>query len=296
MTTEPPVERCSTAARSRGDQVAGSATQVRSFLLVEAPVPWGEVALRDSRLPPAAKGWLRAEAAATGVRVLLIRRPGRSAPRTTRVFAVRTGEWCETTELDRVQDITSVDIPALARGRSLGLTPWHEPMVLVCTHGRHDACCAERGRPVALALSALRSEAVWECSHLGGDRFAGNVAVLPHGLGYGWVTEEAAPRLLEDLDQGRVTLDLLRGRATLPMAAQFAEIELRRTLGETRDAAVRCLGVSRQGDRTTARFEVAGAVHELTVRTTPGPPAALTCGARRDNPVPHHEVVASARL
>jgi hypothetical protein len=213
-----------------------------------------------------------------------------------RVFAVRTGAWCETAVLDRVEDVDGLDLGALAAGRSLGMEPSTEPLMLVCTHGRHDACCAERGRPLASALARQVPDQVWECSHLGGDRFAGNVAILPHGLGYGWVTEEAAPRLLDDLDQGRVTLDLLRGRATLPMAAQFAEIELRRTLGETRDAAVRCLGVSRQGDRTAARFEVAGAVHELTVRTTPGPPAALTCGARRDNPVPHHEVVASARL
>jgi hypothetical protein len=288
-------ERCSATARSRGDQVAGSATQVRAFLLVEAPVPWGEVALRDSRLPPAAKGWLRAEAAASGVRVLLIRRPGRSSPETTRVFAVRTGEWCETTELDRVQDVTSLDIEALAGGRSPGLTAWSAPVVLVCTHGRHDACCAERGRPVAAALAALRPEAVWECSHLGGDRFAGNVVVLPAGLGYGWVTEDDVPALVGDLDRGRVTLDLLRGRATLPMAAQFAEIELRRSLGETRDDAVRCLGASRQGDQTRARFEVRGEVHELTVRTTPGAPALLTCGARRENPVPHHELIDSAR-
>jgi hypothetical protein len=288
-------ERCSSAALARGDQVAGSATQVRAFLLVEAPVPWGEVALRDSRLPPAAKGWLRAEAAATGVRVLLIRRPGRSAPEKTQVFAVRTGQWCETTELDRVQDVTSLDVEGLARGHSLGLTPWSEPLVLVCTHGRHDACCAERGRPLAAAMSALRPDAVWECSHLGGDRFAGNVLVLPEGLGYGQVTEDAVPRLVDDLDQGRLTLDLLRGRATLPMAAQFAEVEVRRALGETRNAALRCLSVARQGDLTTVRFESGGEVHEVTVRSTAGAPALLTCGARRQNPVPRHEVIASAR-
>jgi len=283
-------------ARLRGDQLAGTATQVRAFLLVEAPGPWGEVALRDSRLPPATKGWLRAAAAATQVRVLLVRRPGRSGSTATRVFAVRTGEWCESTVLDRVGDVTSLDLSALGQGRSPGLTPWRDPLVLVCTHGRHDACCAERGRPVAAALFALRPEAVWECSHLGGDRFAGNVLVLPEGLGYGWVPEEAVPGFVDDLDQGLLTLDLLRGRATLPMAAQFAEVELRRSLGETRDDAVRCLGVSRHDDATRARFEVRGEVHELTVRTTPGPPAALTCGARRENPVPHHELIGSVRL
>jgi hypothetical protein len=289
-------DRCSAAARLRGDQLAGTATQVRAFLLVEAPGPWGEVALRDSRLPAATRGWLRAWAAETGVRVLLVRRPGRSTPRTSRVFAVRTGEWCESTELDRVEEVIHVDLPGLAQGRSPGLTPWLDPVVLVCTHGRHDACCAEQGRPLAAALSARRPDDVWECSHLGGDRFAGNVLVLPQGLGYGWVTVDRVPGLVDDLDRGLVTLDLLRGRATLPMAVQFAEVELRRALGEARDSAVRCVAVDRDRDRTTARFEVDGEIHEISVRTAAGPPARLTCGARRDNPVPHHEVIASARV
>jgi hypothetical protein len=289
-------ERCSTAARRRPDQLAGTATQVRSFLLVEAPGPWGEVALRDSRLPAETKTWLRAQAASLHVRVLLVRRPGRTAPGTTRVFAVRTGEWCETAVLERVEDVTSLDLSALARGRSPGLTPWHGPVVLVCTHGRHDACCAERGRPLATALAALRSDAVWECSHLGGDRFAGNALVLPDGLGYGWVTADDVPTLVDDLDRGLLTLELLRGRATLPMAAQFAEIELRRALGEKRNAAVRCLDVARQDDRSRVRFEAAGEVYELTVRTTAGPSAPLTCTALRENPVPRHEVLETRRV
>ena len=33
---------------------------------------------------------------------------------------------------------------------------------------------------------------VWECSHLGGDRFAANVVVLPHGFYYGQVPGDGA--------------------------------------------------------------------------------------------------------
>ena len=64
----------------------------------------------------------------------------------------------------------------------------------VCTHGRHDACCAERGRPVAAALAAAHPEQTWEVSHIGGDRFAANVLVLPDGLYYGRVSAADAPR------------------------------------------------------------------------------------------------------
>jgi hypothetical protein len=253
------------------------------------------VALRDARLPDETRSWLRRQVAETRVRVLLVRRPGARAVSRPRVFAVRTGEWCETTVLDRVDDVRSLDLAALAAGRSPGLERRVDPVVLVCTHGRHDACCAERGRPVAAVLAAAAPEEVWECSHLGGDRFAGNVLVLPAGLGFGRVDESRAPGLLADLASGLLDLDLLRGRATMSMPAQYAEVHLRRELGERRLDALRHAGSRRDGDEVVSTFEVAGATYDVRVRSTYGAPAALTCRATRDNPVLHHEVTAVAR-
>ena len=288
-------ERCTAAALARGDQLAGTATQVRAVLLVEHAGPWGEAALRDARLPGATRSWLRRHAAETGVRVLLVRRPGARAGESVRVFAVRTGSWCETAVLDRIEDVDGLDLGALASGRSLGMGRSTEPLMLVCTHGRHDACCAERGRPLASALAREVPDRVWECSHLGGDRFAGNLLVLPQGLGFGWVAPDRVPALLDGLSQGLLDLDLLRGRATLPMAAQFAEIHLRRELDERRDAAVRYAGSRREDGDVVATFEASGATFDVRVRSTLGDAAALTCRARRDNPVPHHEVTATTR-
>ena len=44
-----------------------------------------------------------------------------------------------------------------------------------------------------------------------------------------------------------------------------------------------------------ATFEASGATFDVRVRSTLGDAAALTCRARRDNPVPHHEVTATTR-
>jgi hypothetical protein len=285
--------RCTAAARARGDQLAGTATPIRAFLLVEHAGPWGEVALRDGRLPLRTRDWLRRQADEMRVRVLLVRRPGRAATGPVRVFAVRTGAWCESTTLNGVEDVESIDLRALAAGRSPGLDPWPEPLLLVCTHGRHDACCAERGRPLAAALARFAPDRVWECSHLGGDRFAGNLLVLPDGLGFGWVEPAQAPALLDRLSDGRLDLDLMRGRATLPMSAQFAEIHLRRELGELRVDALRYAGSRRDDDEVVTTFEVDGATYDVRVRSTLGPAAPLTCGARRDNAVPRHEVTST---
>lgn len=288
-------QRCSDAALGRGDQLAGTATTVRGFLLVEHAGPWGEAALRDARLADRTRAWLRRQVVETRVRVLLVRRPKARPGGPVRVFAVRTGAWCETVVLDRIEDLESVDVSAVADGRSPGLEVWPEPLVLVCTHGRHDACCAERGRPLAAALASAAPELVWECSHLGGDRFAGNVLVLPDGLGFGWVPPERAPALLEDLSRGLLDLDLMRGRATLPMPSQYAEIHLRRELDERRVDAVRHVGSRRDEEDVVATFEVAGATYDVRVRSTLGPSAALTCRATRDNPVPRHDVIATTR-
>ena len=59
---------------------------------------------------------------------------------------------------------------------------------------------------------------MWECSHLGGDRFAANVLVLPAGLLYGRVLPFAAPEFVAAAEAGEVVGALLRGRIGLPPA------------------------------------------------------------------------------
>jgi hypothetical protein len=98
-----------------------------------------------------------------------------------------------------------------------------EAVYLVCTHGRHDACCAVRGRPVAAALASAYPERTWECSHIGGDRFAANVVVLPHGLFYGHVSPTRVVELAKRYDEGLVVPDLLRGSGAFTPPVQAAQ-------------------------------------------------------------------------
>jgi hypothetical protein len=98
-----------------------------------------------------------------------------------------------------------------------------EPLYLVCTHGRHDPCCALFGRPVAAALCAREPYRTWESSHVGGDRFGANVVVLPAGLYLGRVAPARVDALVDAVRDGRIPLDLLRGRSSLSLAAQAAQ-------------------------------------------------------------------------
>lgn len=110
--------------------------------------------------------------------------------------------------------------------------PSGEPVYLVCTHGRHDACCAVRGRPVAAALAAVYPERTWECSHIGGDRFAANVVVLPHSLFYGQVSPARALEVARRYDDGEVVPELLRGSGAFVPPVQAAQ-HFARTAGHS---------------------------------------------------------------
>ncbi len=212
--------RCSVAGLDRGESLAGTASTVRSYLLVENPGPWGVEALRDSRLPRAVKDGLQAATARAKVRPLLIRRYHRRAPRTGfRVYAAHVGRdlsWLQTAVLDEPAELLDLDVAALGAGRSPGLVPVEGPLFFVCTHGKHDACCAEKGRPVAAALAAAYPEETWEVSHIGGDRYAGNALVLPYGLYLGRLEPDSAVAAMADLLGGRLPLDVLRGAQQPP--------------------------------------------------------------------------------
>jgi hypothetical protein len=285
--------RCAVESSGRSDDLAGTASTVRAFLLVEEPGPWGVDALTGSRLTVGTA--LRDATGAARVRPLLVRREGRSSVESgRRVFAAYADPvrpWLETATVQRPEDLLDLDLASLGRGESPGLTPTDGPVFAVCTHGRHDACCAERGRPVCAALAAAHPEETWQVSHIGGDRFAGNLLVLPDGLYYGRIDPPAGIAVAGAHLSGHLDLDHLRGRSGWAMPVQAAEIALRRQLGETALDTVRLVGRSVDGQDTRAELEVAGRRWVVDVHTATGPAAArLTCQALRDNPLPSHTI------
>lgn len=265
------------------------------MLLVEQPGPWGRAGLTASRFPAQVAAQLERRALAAGIRVQAIRRPGRTVAHPVRQWALacckdgteelRRGTWRHPEEL--------LDLPLDGSAGETDDAAWF----LVCAHGKHDPCCALLGRDVAAALDAVRPGRVWETSHVGGDRFAANVLVLPDGMLYGRVPAGGVGQFADAVDAGLVALPLLRGRVGLPPVAQaaaaLAYTEL--ALGSVRDVHV--LSSSRVVDgaasvrlRTakgdvTVRVRVERVAAELLTCAAPGPGAYLRyrpVGLRRD--------------
>lgn len=278
--------RCSAAAEARLDELAGSATHVTAFLLVEHHGPWGTSAPHDSRLPDAVKRHLQTHG---NIKVLMARRHHRAHRgeqfRVFLCFPARRLLLVDT--FGDPHQLTRIDLEAVSRGEAPDWTHFDGPLLGVCTHGRHDACCAERGRPVAAALSGSHPAETWEISHMGGDRFAANMLVLPEGLYYGRMEPGTASQVADLHGQGRVDIGRLRGRSSYPMPVQYAEIALRRHLEEDRLDALRL--VHRQGP--TSVFIREGVEWAVTVRRTYREQARMTCGLDRLSPIPFFDVV-----
>ncbi|MEO7260727.1 MAG: sucrase ferredoxin, partial [Jatrophihabitantaceae bacterium] len=267
--------RCALQASARGDEMLGTAFPADRILLVEQPGGWGVGGLAGSQFDPGIAQRLIGTLGQQGVRVLAIRRPGRSPAPVRRAWGFadcrpgRQGIVWGTYQA--AEELLGLDPVALAE---LALDT--RPVYAVCAHGTRDMCCAIEGRPVATALARQCPGRAWECSHVGGDRFAANVLVLPTGQLYGRVTDPVA--LASATEAGQVLPDRLRGQIGLPPAAQAAVVHAQRELRVTTVGAVRLLQV--QGsppDVQLVRLAVPNGSCTVAVQRVTGAPAILTC-------------------
>lgn len=274
MTLSAPV-RCSAVAEELDEPMAGTVDHRPRWLLVEDRSAWGERAVEE------VLGVLFARAAkAAGVQVVLVRR--RAGPPAA----------------DAARRITLVDTVARRAARrvvgglgeltlALVTGPLDEfgdadrsPSFLVCTNGKRDACCALRGRAVLAALAEAHGDAVWECTHLGGHRFAANLVCLPDGLVYGRVRPDDALEVVDAYLRGSIGLDHLRGRSAWPPPAQVAEAELRRRLALGAIDALALASCEVRGDEAEVALHAGGEEHRFRLRAEALEPRLVSCRAQ----------------
>ena len=210
---------------------ATAAPGLRRWLLVEDPSPWGADALRENGLPENVNTHLRAlSRGVSDLRVLLVRGEATAGPRRVAVVHAAPGARGERWfTVDDPREI--VDLPLESALASPGPVP-AEPLLLVCTHGARDRCCALLGMPLYRALAAEIPGRVWRSSHQGGHRYAPTVIVLPWGLQYGRVPVAHAADLARASAEGAVSeLGLLRGDHPHPEPVQAALGAARRSSG-----------------------------------------------------------------
>ena len=227
---------CSLQSAALDEPLAATAPEALTWIIVENRGHWGREALAESDLPTPVRELLLS-AKARGVGVLLARHPDR----TERSGAIGTNVWVARTAvggvrmrhgvLDDVAPLAAWDVDALAEGvlPAFGSRA-QQPLLLVCTHSKRDQCCAIHGRALVTGLldraAADDRSRVWECSHIGGHRFAPVTLSLPSGTVHGRLSSDQALDLLDR--PGHVLPDHMRGRSCFPAPLQAADIAVRR--------------------------------------------------------------------
>jgi len=289
------VSTCATVSRDLDEPISGTAATATTWLLLEQPGPWGAKALTSSHLDPVLGRALEAAAANTGVRIALIRRPGRHADpapsRVRHVYAAHTvpgNVWLHSATTEDPGQLLALDFGALGAGdpRSFGSAlggraHTGEPLALVCTNGKRDRCCALLGRPLAAELAASGVEGAWEVTHLGGHRFSPTMLVLPYGYAYGRVEAHGVKEILQGVQEGRVVVEGCRGGSAWERPGQAAELAVRTATGEY---AMDTLSVVRT-DGGAPRWEVTVAHTDgrhwrvIVAQGASLPPRPESCGA-----------------
>ena len=226
------------------EALGGTAGRATAWLALEHVGQWGRDVLDGSALGEELSAALGEAVSQAGLKFLLIRQAGRegrvlhgapdaSGNPTHRVlyalctpgeeklysFSVSAPEQLLELPLNNPQELIQATDAELM----------NSPAILVCTHSKRDRCCALRGRPIAAHLAdILPANAVWECSHTGGHRFAPVGIMLPTGYTYGRLSEPSALAAYLSL-AGRAIPSLhgLRGRSTDTPVEQAAEVAVR---------------------------------------------------------------------
>jgi hypothetical protein len=270
---------CAETSRAHAESLQATASRVNTWILIEYRGLWAHDAVDGSTLSKGLKEHLVAERIRLPhARILFVRRNERRSRDGLLVYAARStqsGGELQCLELERHDDLIGLDLATAG-------APVDHPLFLVCTHGKHDRCCAKYGRSLYEAVREQVEDGwAWQSSHLGGDRFAGNLVVLADGVYYGRVEPAEAWPVVEAALERRVHMPLYRGRSCHGFAAQAAEIAVREATSLLGVDEVRLRSIERDGVRWRAIASAGGTDYEVEVHVEEGSPTHLTCSTSR---------------
>ena len=203
--------------------LAGTAPTATSWLILLHQGAWGDRPV-DTLVLPELHMWAQEH----DCKILLARTPQRAPtyPKATYWFSDGVSQLRQGT-------LTANGLPVLED------THVCEQMLLICTNGKRDQCCATFGRNLisecADSLSPEQFTRILECSHLGGHRFAPTGMMLPQNLALGRLDPSAVLRLLADQ---AIDSRYVRGSTFLSPAQQVIQAHLWPAVVEFRSSAV----------------------------------------------------------
>ena len=141
---------CAETSRAHAEPLHATASRVDTWILIEYRGLWAHDAVDGSTLSSELKAFLVEERRRLPhARILFVRRNERRSRDGLLAYvarSTRTERGLRCLELERHDDLIGLDLAAAGE-------PVEHPLFLVCTHGKHDRCCAKFGRPLYDAVA-----------------------------------------------------------------------------------------------------------------------------------------------
>lgn len=202
-------DRCSILAQNAHLPLQGSATFRPLQIFFEWPKPWKSPLLASSDLPTDLGLLVKDAAQQRKVLSLLAFCDPHKEPdlRHLRVVVARLKQSEGFPSYEFLEDFVSKDMLTQYL-RSIVFSneveykkTFSKKEIFICTHAAHDRCCGDFGPQLVskiLVDPKLKEFGIFECSHLGGHRFAPTMIELPTFNCYGFLNEEVVRKILLD--------------------------------------------------------------------------------------------------
>lgn len=285
---------CSTASRYYKENLHGTAANYKCFIMVEHADPF-PLKPTNGHLD---KVWLKSLdklATKRSGKLLLIRNKSTRYGKCRIIYVdcIKQRYFVLTTS---THEAFMPDIPAAIESSD---TVWeYDPFFVICTNGKKDKCCAKFGFPVFKFFENMPlpfSYETFECTHIGGDRFAANVALMPFGIYYGRVEVEDVHDIIRQTASGSIHFNNYRGLCIRSFFAQAVECHLRAHLNDFRiDFPITISGRKSEGDNIEVfvTTDTYGAFTIQLKRVVLEYPYNLTCTSPQPENIIKYELVA----
>ncbi|WP_350354627.1 sucrase ferredoxin [Corynebacterium aquatimens] len=144
------------------EPLPGTAKTGGTYVLFEWPGPWGRDVLDGDTLGAELSAKLSELMKRYGATLLLVRHPTREGRQIKdhHVYLVFAEEGVtEVLHVDGPEELLGLDLSGPGKN---GASVRTRPLLLVCTHGKRDMCCAVKGRPLVTELvGRSRSGGTW---------------------------------------------------------------------------------------------------------------------------------------
>ena len=223
---------CSILSKRSGEPLAGSAPYAEHFIFISWPKKfWGYDALQSKGgFPSGLKDWMQKKSHLHGKISIRLASNKNTNNKKSDIFIYPGTHIYRDVYPNKIIEILDLHFQKSFKPPNY-YKKYNNEQIFICTHGRHDKCCAKYGQQVAdimnqhIEKEGLNLE-VWESSHLGGHRFAATLIDFPNGHSYGRLTTDKIPIFFEYRNNSKIFAPAYRGKVFLPELEQIAEANL----------------------------------------------------------------------